>query len=202
MLYRSRLTTDTAVCSRGKKVFRRFNDLTSDFTTKDRSPSLTDHDLLRRAEGPSPSHLFTRSSIAPRLLFPPPESSSPDGVDPDEEALTEIEGSNPVSEVEVEIIPATPHKKHYRPTTPPTTARKTRHSARSLTAERSPVEPDGEHDLVGAVRDHAKKSSPFDDWPRTKPASRSVSAKRTAEPLDTSVVTAAKRTRSASSRFH
>lgn len=190
------------VCSRGKKVFRRFDDVASESTSNDRPPSLTDYDLLHRAEGSSSGRLLTRSSLAPRLLFPPPKSPSPDGTGFDEEALTDIEGSDSSPEVEVEIMPATPHNKHYRPTTPPTTARKTRLSARVFTPGSSPVEADNELDLAGSVQVHAKKSSPFDGWPRTKPASRSVSAKRTAEPLDTSLATVAKRTRNASSRFH
>lgn len=114
--------------------------------------------MLRHQSGATSRRPFTRSSIKPRLLFPPAVESQVTTDLAAEEADTDIEpnptvaGLHTASETEDADMP-TPTKGHFLPMTPPTTNRK-------------------------------KKPSPFDSWSRVKPGRRTVSAKRQGEALE------------------
>jgi len=84
--------------SRGKKIFRKFSD---DGGEQDGPDEFEDEALLHHA-GEAAQRPLTRSSIKPRLLFPP-KAPSPDINHSDEEALTDIEhGIVPETETEGE----------------------------------------------------------------------------------------------------
>ena len=82
--------------SRGKKLYRKFEeDSNGEPISDDGDPAsaFSDQDLLRHQAGDAPRKRFTRSSIKPRLLFPPKKANgSMQEVDDDpEEATTDIE---------------------------------------------------------------------------------------------------------------
>jgi len=108
---------------------------------------------------------FTRSSIKPRLLFPPTVESEL----VDEEAITDIEEQAQVGDSEMADLAAdteeepltTPVKHVFTPFSPPTSGRATRGSA----SKHVPPEP---VEFLPAGTRKAKKTSPFDSWQRSK----------------------------------
>lgn len=79
---------------------------------------------------------------------------------------------------------STPARMSSRLVTPPTTVHKNKHRGSKLTPDLSPFVPELEFAPLPAVRRmHDPPASPFDEWSRTKPNTRSVSAKRAGEPM-------------------
>ncbi len=157
-----------SVQSRGKKIFRKFEDDTQsnnngvdDFNSDDWDESEI------TVAGTSPRlRPFTRSSIKPRLLFPPEEqhqARTAKAVLVDEEAITDIEeqvGDSEMTDVtaDTEEDPlVTPTKNTFTPASPPATGRATRGGAKRAAAP-EPLE------YLPTV----KKASPFDSWKRGK----------------------------------
>ncbi|KAM3484310.1 hypothetical protein MY8738_002302 [Beauveria namnaoensis] len=159
---------------RGKKFWRKFSD--------DEDQELQELDQEARLAQP-----LTRSSVKPRLLFPPkqPEQSEMDLED--EEAPTDVEDE--VMESKAAQIPQTPVKSRketaktpdaprFAPVSPPETRRTTR-SANKLLSEGTPI------------KKPRRQSTLFDTWPRTK-EHKAVPTKRAGDGLASAP---AKRTR-------
>ena len=184
--------------SRGKKIFRRFDEVPT--TSADGSLHADEQSEIRRLAGIPATRPFTRSSIKPRKLFDPVEEELP--TDADEEAITDIEEQHRMKVAPHTHATTTPVKRSFRPTTPPTTARKTRTSKATPPTSSSPEHPsayglDGTEESSSTSR-HRLNPSPFDSWQRTKPASsRSISGKRSAEPMEKAETKAGKRTKGA-----
>ncbi|KAG6008730.1 hypothetical protein E4U21_003925 [Claviceps maximensis] len=155
---------------RGKKFFRKFAE----------QEQLEDQtDSLGEGERSGYSRPLTRSSVQPRLLFPPQKTTEED----DEEALTDVEdmslgGPAPQTPRKPQsIIAETPEAPRFAPASPPDTRRTTR-STNKLSD--TPMKATG-------------RKSPFDSWPRTKEHKvQSPVAKRSGESLSSA---ATKRTR-------
>ncbi|KAM3507944.1 hypothetical protein MY11210_006936 [Beauveria gryllotalpidicola] len=143
---------------RGKKFWRKFSD---------------DEDQ-ESDQGARLAQPLTRSSVKPRLLFPPkqPEKSEMDLED--EEAPTDVEDD--VKESKATQIPQTPVKgrketaktpaaPRFAPVSPPETRRTTR-SANKLLGEGTPI------------KKPRRQSTLFDTWPRTKEHKALVPTKR------------------------
>lgn len=156
---------------RGKKFWRKFANETEEEMDQD-----------ARLARP-----LTRSSVKPRLLFPPkqPEQSEMDVED--EEAATDVEDE--VKERIAGPIPQTPVKSHketaktpeaprYAPVSPPETRRTTR-STNKLSGDETPI------------KIPKRQASLFDAWPRTK-EHKATPTKRAGEGLASAP---AKRTR-------
>lgn len=199
--------------SRGKKIFRRFDDAEPG-TEED---TWSDVEIRRKAGSPGRERPFLRSSYKPRLLFPTEEQRREREAaanEADEEALTDIEVPGPQSSARNRTshfadIAATPAKNRIRALTPPSTARKTRGTARKLFDSMTPSitvdspKPAGHEsdDQASVTSSLSKKSSPFDTWRRVKAgASRAAatSKKREGEPLD-AVASASKRAKNTTS---
>jgi hypothetical protein len=101
--------------SRGKKIFRKFDEPNQQQTPSsptaaaDESDNLSDIELRRKA-GPAASTRFTRSAVKPRLLFPSEAQRREREEEADEEALTDIEMPRPSR---------TPTKTRVEKVTPP-----------------------------------------------------------------------------------
>lgn len=141
--------------SRGKKIFRKFEDDTNESDE-------AEVDAARTSPRLRP---FTRSSIKPRLLFPPAVEAEL----VDEEAITDIDERAQAGDSEMTDVAAdteeepltTPVNNSFTPFSPPTSGHATRGSAtKRVTPE--PV------DYLPANAKKAKKTSPFDSWQRTK----------------------------------
>jgi hypothetical protein len=206
--------------SRGKKIFRKFDDAAAAANSDD--DNLSDLDIRHKAGGAA-HRPFTRSSIKPRLLFQKEERREA-AEEADEEALTDIEMphpsptkkrgakamSSPAAEEEADVV--TPVKNQFQATTPPSTGRPSRakkdissnetivtttlHTQLFATDDsRTPSIPS----TTGSIR--AGMSSPFDQWSRSKSGVRTVSAtkgtKREGTPLANGEGGGGKRTRSA-----
>ncbi|TRX95605.1 hypothetical protein FHL15_003563 [Xylaria flabelliformis] len=152
---------------RGKKIFRKFSDvIDADSSSQAENDETADLDLDSQA--PSGHRPMTRSSIKPRLLFPPkPKGKQPATITAeDEEAVTDIEDNvfdhNTQDETEIPATPIqftkgkveTPEAPRFAPASPPSTGRATR-SADKLRVSDTPVP-------------RAKIPSPFDGWRRSK----------------------------------
>jgi hypothetical protein len=206
--------------SRGKKIFRKFDDTPASANSDD--DNLSDLDIRRKA-GTAAHRPFTRSSIKPRLLFQKEERREA-AEEADEEAVTDIEMphpspkkkrgaremSPPAAEEEADVT--TPVKLQFQATTPPSTGRASRFKkelasndtivtttlhTQLLSAEdsRTPSIPS----TTGSIR--ASMSSPFDQWSRSKSGARTASTskgtKREGTPLANDEGGGGKRTRSA-----
>lgn len=120
--------------SRGKKVFRKFDSDDDGSDLGDRDPTASHRQrALRRAAGTDIERTITRSSVKPRLLFPPANEAL-HASDIDEEAETDIEAAASPA-VADELVsskspaPATPAKKGARAApmmSPPSRARASR----------------------------------------------------------------------------
>ncbi|KAF2843602.1 hypothetical protein M501DRAFT_985706 [Patellaria atrata CBS 101060] len=186
---------------RGKKMFRKFEDSNvEEVTTEDEPEPITDFDLRRPRKTTTAHRPFTRSSIAPRLLFPSEDQLREREAAEEEEAVTDIDEtlsrSKPrsftadgadVTEEEAELI--TPVKQTFRPATPPSTVRATRSRAKKdAVSPVTPVEP------VSPMPPIKRTSSgPFDKWQRTKSGK---GTKREGDVLEKSGEAAGKRVRS------
>jgi hypothetical protein len=184
--------------SRGRKIFRKYDDTNEDDDAGDEDDNLSDLDI-RRKVGATASRRFTRSSVKPRLLFPNEEQrrAREAAEEADEEAVTDIDMPHPKPEPES----TTPVKEHFQPTTPPSTGRAKRGSAGKDPTHSMPLP-------VNVVQLHdevmlpqvkgKKKGSLFDGWSRKKmgaPSMVSKGTKREGEPLERDGDTT-KRTRS------
>jgi hypothetical protein len=149
------------ISSRGKRKFYKRTSANMDDEGEDEAiegEEGIDADLRRP---------LTRSSIRPRLLFPPKRGPVVHADEDEEEAVTDIEEGNLVQsdnhdKIEQPRTPVpekaapTPKAPKYAPVSPPSTARATRSGLKTV-EESTPMKPT-----------HAKKRSPFDGWPRTK----------------------------------
>ncbi|KAI1118354.1 hypothetical protein F5Y14DRAFT_400114 [Nemania sp. NC0429] len=163
------------VVFRGKKIFRKFSEShDAEFSSQDENDEADELAL----QGHRP---MTRSSIKPRLLFPPKSKGKQtmitSAVEDDEEAMTEIEDNvvddtqdakmeapeTPVQVTASEI--ETPKAPRFAPASPPSTGRATRSTDR----------------LRGV--DKAKVPSPFDGWRRSKNRAPSHGQKRGGDSL-------------------
>ncbi|ATY66927.1 hypothetical protein A9K55_000777 [Cordyceps militaris] len=121
---------------------------------------------------------LTRSSVKPRLLFPPKRQEQSEADLEDEEATTDVEDE--VKQRITRSIPETPTKSRkataktpeaprYAPASPPETRRTTR-SANKLLNEETPIK-------------KKRQPSMFDKWPRTKEHKAPAATKRAGEAL-------------------
>ena len=164
--------------SRGKKIFRKFDDDREDEETQ---VNLFDsdewHDSEIDGESSPPLRPFTRSSIKPRLLFPTEEqrrAREAQAEIADEEAITDIEEhhlldsemTDLAGDTEEEVV-VTPVKPTFIPASPPTSGRTTRAASRKAALDSSPLAPEPV-ELPSSVAQNVKKRSPFDMWRRTK----------------------------------
>jgi len=121
-------------------------------------------DAARTSPPPRP---LTRSSLKPRLLFPPAAEAEL----VDEEAITDIEEQAQAGDSEMTDVAADTEEEHlttpvnnvFTPFSPPTptSARVTRGSASKLVAP-EPIE------YLPTDTKKGKKASPFDGWQRSK----------------------------------
>ncbi|TQV97441.1 hypothetical protein IF1G_03184 [Cordyceps javanica] len=157
---------------RGKKIWRRFADD-------------TEEEMDQEARLVQP---LTRSSVKPRLLFPPKQPEQSDRDLEDEEAVTDVEDE--VKQRSAAPVPQTPTKSRkeaaktpeaprYAPVSPPETRRTTR-SANKLLSEETPIK-------------KKRQPSVFDSWPRTKEHKAQAPTKRAGD--DGLTPAPAKRTR-------
>ncbi|KAI0477502.1 hypothetical protein GGR56DRAFT_411905 [Xylariaceae sp. FL0804] len=170
---------------RGKKIFRKFSQSHDANSTS--QPDYEDEAAEEEGEGssqPRRSGRITRSSIKPRLLFPPAKKGKnvAKPTTDEEEAATDIEDHvlvhTEVHESEGPETPvkaagqkaSTPDAPRFAPASPPTTARATR-TAKKLQDEDSPM------------RKPAKPRSPFDGWRRSKSRAGPQGQKREGESL-------------------
>lgn len=144
--------------SRGKKVYRKFpNDSSEHNHTNNPEHSECESSFIRP---------LTRSSIKPRLLFPPKQTAP---IIDDEEAPTDIESpqDHEMTDPEDKTAVTTPVKVSiFSPPTPPTTG----HATRAITKKTAfdlRLDPPEPVEAVSYER-RGKKVSPFDGWARTK----------------------------------
>ena len=169
----------TIYYSRGKKVFRKFNDTDDNEHDDDDTDAEIDAalaaDLPARLRGP-----LTRSSVKPRLLFPTPEQLKAKEVkemrspatEDEEEAVTDIDETHNLSTPKGQLghAVATPKAPKFAPTSPPTTTRATRSKQMDVTGSPADAEDDG-------------SLSPFYDWSLAKDEPPTLSKKRGGESL-------------------
>ncbi|KAI0002612.1 hypothetical protein F4779DRAFT_129272 [Xylariaceae sp. FL0662B] len=172
---------------RGKKIFRKFstsNDADADVASTSQLDA-EDQQADVELSTPRRQRPMTRSSIKPRLLFPPQQKKGKaiaDVATEDEEAVTDIEDhvtrgageddveapATPVGMVNTKVD--TPEAPRFAPASPPTTARATR-TGNKLHADDSPM------------KRPAKPRSPFDGWRRSKSRAGPTGQKRQGEAL-------------------
>ena len=143
--------------SRGKKIYRNFPNDSSEHNDTNLEHSERESSSIRP---------LTRSSIKPRLLFPPKQTAP---IVDDEEAPTDIENpqEHEMTDPEDNTSVTTPVKASiFSPPTPPTTGHATRAITRK-TAFDLPLDPPEPVEAVSYER-RGKKVSPFDGWARTK----------------------------------
>ncbi|KEF60908.1 uncharacterized protein A1O9_02472 [Exophiala aquamarina CBS 119918] len=144
---------------RGKKVYRRFNDLGDDEEDIDEEDlGLLEHATNGSAEV-KPLKTLTRRSIKPKRLFQTASQKRAREEEKEEEAATDIEDHGDVAEdgpstsvshtSESSLSRGLRSKKHKLPSS----------------EQNSPKEPGSRN---------TQKGSPFDSWPRQKPGSRGV----------------------------
>ncbi|KAL8813642.1 MAG: hypothetical protein Q9200_000124 [Gallowayella weberi] len=151
---------------RGKKIFRRF-------TPEPDQANLSSEET--EIEGSASPRLrpFTRSAVKPRLLFPT-EKQRRERELAEEEALTDIEDGR-VGKKKGEKL-TTPVRQSFALKTPPGTGHATRSATKqaALNGGSSPLGPPevGFDRIASAVeRRPRKKTSPFNEWHRTKAGS-------------------------------
>ncbi|KAL8738269.1 MAG: hypothetical protein Q9181_000904 [Wetmoreana brouardii] len=162
---------------RGKKIFRRFSP------DPDR-PNLSSEET--EVEGSTSPRLrsLTRASVKPRLLFPT-EKQRREREFREEEALTDVEDGH-IERAGKKLV--TPVKQSFGPATPPTTCHATRSTTKRTATNvgSSPLGPPDSGTVTPAESRPRKKTSPFDEWQRTKagPAGHGKGKKRSAEHLE------------------
>ncbi|KAL8706046.1 MAG: hypothetical protein Q9201_000868 [Fulgogasparrea decipioides] len=161
---------------RGKKIFRRFSPDPD-------HPNLSSEET--EIEGSISPRLrpLTRASVKPRLLFPTEKQRHEREFR--EEALTNVEDGH-IEKADEKMV--TPVKQSFGPATPPTTGHATRSATRRMAAKggSSPLGPPDSGTMTPAESKPRKKTSPFDDWQRTKagPAGHRKGKKRSAEHME------------------
>ncbi|KAK5626338.1 hypothetical protein RRF57_002053 [Xylaria bambusicola] len=167
------------VVFRGKRLFRKFaDDNDEESSSQAEDDEAADLDLNGQTRRNRP---LTRSSIKPRLLFPPAKGKKvTSSTIEDEEAVTDIEDNvfndEQAAEVEAPQTPArvakgkveTPNAPRFGPASPPSTGRATR-STDKLRGGDTPMK--------------AKGPSPFDGWRRSKSRALPQGQKRDADQL-------------------
>lgn len=177
--------TANALSSRGKKLFRPFNN--NNQTTAqdtDADPEEIDYTQrsLRRQAGSSSERPLTRSSILPRLLFETPEQRAERErqLAEDEEATTDIDATT-----DIETAPrtvSTPKKSSATPkkartasaahlATPPSTKRVRRTTDREADSRMDSIAEEAEDAELASPAPRkvkGKTKSPFDEWARVK----------------------------------
>lgn len=167
-----------AISSRGKKIFRRFDDNRED---EEAHVNLFDsdewHDSEIDGESTPPLRPFTRSSIKPRLLFPTEEqrrARETQAEFADEEAVTDIEEHHLLDSEMTDLagdtegeVAITPVKLTFIPASPPASGRTTRAATRKAALDSSPLAPEPVK-LANPMAMKVKKGSPFDAWRLTK----------------------------------
>ncbi|KAL8995291.1 MAG: hypothetical protein Q9169_004935 [Polycauliona sp. 2 TL-2023] len=157
---------------RGKKMYRRF-------TPDPDNPNQSSEETEIGGSTSPRLRPFTRSSVKPRLLFPT-EKQRRERELAEEEALTEIEDDDPMGKKEKK--PITPIKQSFAaPATPPTTGHATRSATKIAAIHNGANFPFGLSAPEVAIeglpssgeRRPRKKTSPFDNWQRTKSGSSS-----------------------------
>ena len=154
-------------------------------------------------ESPLRRHL-TRSSIKPRLLFPPKAPEPEINID-DEEAATDIEDhvlagaeeNEPATPTDlVDATPGTPEAPKFAPASPPMTQRTTRFGGKKPAEGSTPIKLKASKETKEAKETKPAtrgKRSPFDGWRRVKGGPESQAGqKRAGESLTSG---SAKRTR-------
>ena len=179
----------TCACdSRGKKIFRPFEDCDEDQPSSAGTDvsGMPEQHLLKRKAGAVAQRPLTRSAIKPRLLFPSAEQllEREQGEDDvDEEAVTDIEMPNaesPIKGASQDEDVTTPVGDHFRPATPPpTTTRAMRSGRKKASASPNLLTPSAEEEIMatganeslsstGSYVGKRKTRSPFDTWQRLK----------------------------------
>ncbi|KAI6082095.1 hypothetical protein F4821DRAFT_14143 [Hypoxylon rubiginosum] len=171
---------------RGKKIFRKFS--TGEEEEAESTSQAEDEDIeseFGTAASRKRLRPVTRSSIKPRLLFPPKKDKQPANTaaeyDEDEEAATDIEehvlGDVEEDQMEEPVTPrktvaekpSTPVAPKFALSSPPTTVRTTRTTSR-VHLDDTPIKPPKSH-------------SPFDGWRRSKSRTGPHGQKREGEAL-------------------
>ncbi|KAI9723109.1 MAG: hypothetical protein M1828_004357 [Chrysothrix sp. TS-e1954] len=201
---------------RGKKVFRKFSDMSSNAATSSAPIADTVIDPAQQAEierriGDAAQRPLPRSRVKPKKLFEEElkaselEEEAPTEVD--EEAPTDIEERLPETASEVSATPRK-IKQGWRPVTPPTTGRRERKIAQTVVDVPMSMESqlDGtfsapEAEEPSNSQGSQTRRSPFDSWTRLKSASSEVSftGKRSGDPVEK---VDAKRTRAGRGKLH
>ncbi|KAM3421576.1 hypothetical protein BST61_g1963 [Cercospora zeina] len=164
---------------RGKKCFRRFNDVPA---VQDAGASSREQQQLKRAVGDSANRPLTRSHVPPRLLWARSDRTSYS----DEEAETDVDTSAPHATMPnwqiggygrpftAPAVDATPVKRRFPKrgpyVSPPTTARTTRHSRfDDVPSFEEALEADDEAPVKATLptpqRSSRKKKAAIDDIP-------------------------------------
>jgi hypothetical protein len=179
--------------SRGKKLYRRFDDASEDEEVIDAEDlGLLEHN--GDFSSVAPLKTLTRKSVKPTRLFQTEEQKRAREAVKEEEALTDIEGhpSNDVTHLDSLSTPTRISESHT-PATPPPTGRALR-----STTKKEAVDADLAN--VSAVQKSTlkkpKKASPFDSWKRVKAGASvepSKGKKRGSDVLDESDTTRSKR---------
>lgn len=190
--------------SRGRKVFRRFDNASSDANAGEPAANGTPHginEFIKRKAGAAATERFTRSGITPRLLFPNADQQrerEERARREEEEAITDIEveedeGTHFEAVDNADVEAATPVEGDFvEPATPPSTGKTKRkgHAIIQQTDEEMTGEAPGsevdQSTAEKAPKSRKAKASPFDSWQRTKTSSR-VASKGTKRELEADV---------------
>ena len=191
-------TTNNIISSRGKKIFRKFDNYGVNNDHQDEvSPNELDAELdttvTARLRGP-----LTRSAIKPRLLFPTAEQIVAKQhrsmvTNDEEEAATDIdelfdEVSSP-TEQDDDFL-STPKAPRYAPVSQAITTRATRSAKKAEgtrfvdpTMPNTPTPEEGGSGSVTGVKVRHGKTSPFSEWRRIKGGTHRSGKKREGEAM-------------------
>jgi hypothetical protein len=178
------------LCSRGKKVFKRFDDGSEEEET---TVDPNDLGFLEQtgvgAEALALLKPMTRRSIKPTRLFQTEEQKRIREAEKAEEEVTDIEEepSIDIAESSVPTLDLSANVRQTRNTTATKSAQTPNGNALDETKDGATEVPgDGKSPTVGTVQ-KAKRGSPFDSWRRLKSAStigHSKGRKRTSSALE------------------
>ncbi|KAL8972546.1 MAG: hypothetical protein Q9183_000492 [Haloplaca sp. 2 TL-2023] len=170
---------------RGKKIYQSFAADPENPNLSSEETEIEDHTSRRLRP-------TTRASVKPRLLFPT-ERQRRQREQREKEALDDTEDGHANRTKEA---PITPVKQSFAPATPPPTGHVTRSATKKAAAETSLLGSSATG-IMAETRSR-KKTSPFDEWQRTKSGSgaHSKGRKRAAEHMETdSINPGSKRTK-------
>lgn len=154
-------------------MYRKFNSEEPESGAEDEA--INELDVTLPMNGPG---RLKRSSIKPRLLFPPKPNTRitrSQATDEDEEAITDIEEPLNVMSTPKDLIDedvATPKAPKFAPVSPPTTTRATR--SKKIAMSSSPAGPTSDDELAHG----SGRNSPLNDFSRRKPDSKSKKRSR------------------------